>query len=149
MGLPYELLDEILGYLPLDDRESLRAYSLVARSWVSPAQSRLFCSVIITKGNYKSWKDSVSPANVGLLSHVRSLWYCTRRAECWGSLSINDFIDYLPSFHRLQHLSLCEIRIEPDISDKLEVFSAFRHSLSSLTFQTLFLTWPAFIAIVD
>jgi len=41
MNLPQELLDEILSYLPPDDREGkrpLRNYSLVAKSWVNPSR---------------------------------------------------------------------------------------------------------------
>ena len=150
MSLPYELLDEIFSYLPPHDRESLRAYSLVAKSWVAPAQSRLFSSVIITEDNYQSWKDSVSPANKELLSNVRSLWYLTLlRIPSWNTPPIDDFFGYLSSFHRLQRLFLCSTSIKPGISKRLQVFSAFRHSLSSLILHTLILTWSSFVALVD
>jgi len=150
MSLPFELLDEIFGYLPLDDRESLRTFSLVAKSWVSPAQSRLFSSVIITEDNYQSWKDSISTTNKELLFHVRSLWYLVLlRIPGWDTHPIDDFFDYLPSFHRLQRLSLCSTSIKSDIPKRLEVFSAFRHTLSSLTLHTLILTWSTFVAVAD
>jgi len=150
MNLPHELLDEILSYLPSDDRNSFRACSLVARSWVSPARRRLFSSVVITARNYQSWKDHISPANNDLLGHVRSLLYFTvLRSSGWRQLSFNDFIDYFHSFHHLQHLTLCGMHIGSDISERLEVFSAFRLSLLSLSLRTLVLTWSAFVAIVD
>ena len=40
--LPQELLDEIVAHLPSDDVKTLRACSLVAKSWVYPAQRLLF-----------------------------------------------------------------------------------------------------------
>jgi len=148
MSLPFELLDEIFGYL--DDRESLRTFSLVAKSWASPAQSRLFSSVIITEDNYQSWKDSISPTNKELLFHVRSLWYLVLlRIPGWNTHPIDDFFNYLPSFHRLQRLSLCSTSIKSDIPKRLEVFSAFRQTLSSLTLHTLILTWSTFVAVAD
>ena len=150
MNLPHELLDEIFSYIPPDDRKSFRVYSLVARSWVSPAQRRLFSSVVITMDNYQPWKDNISPANTELLNHVRSLLYFTTgRSPSWKSLSINDFFDYLPSFRCLQHLTLCGVHIKLDISEQLEVFSAFRHTLSTLTLSALFLTWRTFTTIVN
>lgn len=149
MRLPYELLDEIIGYLPLDDRKPLRASSLVAKSWVSLAQRRLFSSVIITNDNHQSWKNSISPTNQELLSHVRSLLYSAAlRVPGRDTRLVNDF-NYLPSFHRLQSLSLCKIFIPSDIPKWLEVFSAFRHTLSSLILRSLFLSLSTFIAIVD
>jgi len=150
MSLPHELLDEIFSYLPPNDKKSLRACSLVARGWVSPARRRLFSSVVITEDNYQSWKDTISPTDIELLNHVRSLRYFTAlRTPGWVSLPINEFLIYLPSFHHLQHLSLCSMRIKSDISQQLGVFSSFRHTLSSLTFHAVTLTWFAFIAIVD
>lgn len=149
MSLPHELLDEICGYLPPDDKQSLRACSLVARSWVSPARRRLFSSVTIAEDNYLLWRDKISPTNTELLNHVRSLQYFTAsRAGAWAFFTMNDFSVYLPSFQHLQHLTLCSMRIK-DISQQLEAFSSFRHTLSSLTLHALTLTWFAFIAIVD
>ena len=159
MNLPHELLDEIFSYLPLRDwvpypyseyGGSLRACSLVARSWAPPARRRLLSSVAITKKNSQSWKDRISATNTELFSHVRSLrFFAPWDVMNQDLLPVNDFFDYLPSFHHLQHLTLRNMRIGPDISERLDVFSAFQHTLSSLTFQYLVLTLSAFIAIVD
>ena len=145
-------LDEIFGHLPPDDGESLQACSLVAKPWVSPSQSRLFSSVIVTESNYRSWKDGVSYANAELFSHVRSLRYFIRWSrmipDC-GPLPIGDLFDYLPLFRHLQHLSLCSTRIKSDISEQPEAFSVFRHTLSSLTFHTLILISPGLASTID
>jgi len=150
MSLPHELLDEIFGYIPLDDWKSLRAFSLVAKSWVSPARRRLFSSVVITEENFLSWKDRISPTDTILLEHVRSLrYFAAIRSPCCVPFPITDFFIYLPSFHHLQHLSLCSMRIKSEISEQLGAFSSFRHTLQSLTFHAATLTWFAFIKIVD
>ena len=150
MNLPRELLDEIFSYLPSYDSRPLRACSLVARSWVSPARRRLFSSVTFTKKNRRSWKDRIPPSNTELLNHVRSLRFFTHwDIKNQDRLPINDIFDYLPSFHRLKHLTLYNMRIWSDVSERLDVPSAFRHTLSSLVFDDVVLTWFAFITIVD
>lgn len=150
MSLPSELLDEIIGYLPLDDRKSLRALSLVAKSWVSPAQSRLFSLVVITERNHQSWKDTISPANKELPSHVRWLCYSIgSRIPRGNTRLIDESFDFFPSFHRLRCLFLHSTYIKSDISKRLKVFSTFRHTLSSLLLHNLTLLWSAFIVIVD
>ena len=92
----------------------------------------------------------ISPTNTELLSHVRSLsLFAPWEFPNWSPRPINAFFDCLPSFRYLRHLTLRNVRIGSDISERLEVFSAFRYTLSSLTFQDFFLTWSTFIAMVD
>lgn len=151
MDLPQDVLDEIFGHLPRDDTEALRACSLVARPWVYPARRLLFSSVAITLNTYKLWKDTISPANTELLRHVRSLHYFARdnRVLRWFPPRIDALIDYMPLFCHLQSLTLCDMRVKSDFSEKIEIFSAFQHTLSSLSLQNTSLPWITFVALID
>jgi len=142
-------LDEIFSYLPPDDWGSFRACSLVARQWVSPAQRRLFSSVKITQDNYQPCKDNISPTNTELLGHVRSLWYLAAWRVPGRKLPPINGFNYLPSSRHLQHLALSAMRIKSNISEQLEVFSAFRHTHSSLSFHTSSFTRFTFVAIIN
>lgn len=124
MNLPHELLNEIFSHLAPDDGDSLQACSLVAKSWVSPAQRLLFSSVTVTRNNYRSWEDRVSYPNAELFSHVRSLRYSVTPGL--DPLPISGFFDCLPLFRHLQHLSLRSTHIKSNISEQLDAFSVFR-----------------------
>ncbi|KAF9645588.1 hypothetical protein BDM02DRAFT_3119996 [Thelephora ganbajun] len=144
MHLPEELLDEIFGHLPPDDRRSLQNCSLVSKSWLQPSRRLLFARIIIESTTYQSWLDKISPTNTGLLCHVRSLTYFIGGDDCGVSL----LRDYLPSFFQLQQLSFCFTNIEPTIYEHLEWFSAFQHTLSRLYFAHVLITWSAFVALI-
>ncbi|KAF9645589.1 hypothetical protein BDM02DRAFT_3120001 [Thelephora ganbajun] len=149
MHLPEELLDEIFSHLPPDDKRSLRNCSLVSKSWLQPSQRLLFAHVVIESITYQLWLDNISPTNTGLLRHVRSLAYYDRGYGGIGSrYGIYALRDYLPSFFQLQRLVLYDVRIEPTIHEHFEWFSAFRHTLSSLSLRQSSITWSAFIALV-
>jgi len=156
MDLPQELLDEILSYLPSDDRQgrrSLQKYSLIAKSWVNPSRRRLFKTVEIRDRDLQRWLDSIPPANEGLLQHVRSLSYVTetraRRKILPPGYRIDVLQDYLPFFQQLQHLSLSSMHIPSDIPHQIEIFSAFRHTLSRLSFHHCRVTINALVALID
>ncbi|KAF9645200.1 hypothetical protein BDM02DRAFT_3271888 [Thelephora ganbajun] len=151
MNLPQELLDEIFSHLPPHDEESLRACSLVAKRWVYPTQRLLFSSVVIDPNTYQSWKDSISPTNAELLSHVRSFYYFTWAPPPphWSFPPIDALLDYLPSFCQLQDLTLCDVRIKSDFSEQVKIFSAFQYTLSSLSLHEISLPWIAFVTLVD
>ena len=156
MSLPHELLDEILDYLSLDDeqdKQSLRNCSLVAKSWTNPSRRRLFETVEILGANIQSWLDTIPPANDELLRHVRSLSYVTRNALPWTARRpkgrVHVLRDYLPSFHKLQHLSLSHTHIPSDISKQIEIFSAFRHTLSRLALKHCTVTMSALVALIN
>ena len=141
-SLRHELLDEILSYLSLDDkqnRQSLQNHSLVAKSWTNASRRYLFKTVEIQETTLQSWLDIILPANNELLHYVRSLSYITATAPWrngWQSEHHIDVLrDYLPSFHRLQHLSLSAVHIPLDISRQVEMFSAFRHTFSRLSLE--------------
>ena len=156
MSLPRELLDEVFDYLPLDDeqdQQSLRNCSLVAKSWTNPSRRRLFKTVEIREANIQSWLDTIPPTNDELLRHVCSLSYVTRNAlpgTAWRPKGRVDVLrDYLPSFHCLQHLSLSSRCIRSDISQQIEIFSAFRHTLSRLDLKYSTVTMSALVALIN
>jgi hypothetical protein len=150
MNLPQELLDEIIGHLPPHDEESLKSCSLVSKSWVEPCQRLLFKSIYLRQDNYQSWKDAISPTNVTLLRHVRSLTYSpsaiTRIPD--PCLSIYALRDYLPSFSQLRKLNLCGVDIEPTISEHLELLTAFQHTLVSLALNWVSTAWSSFVVLI-
>ena len=164
MNLPQELLDEILSHLPPHDG-SFHRCSLVSKSWLEPSRRRLFSSIYIDPYTYKSWLKNVSPANVGLLRHVRRLEYTAQPYESERLpgmpdhsaaqlldgdrlLGFYNLRDYFPSFCQLNTLVLCNIELEPTITEHLEIFSAFQHTLSSLSLTNFTITWSAFVALV-
>ena len=156
MCLPQELVDKILGCLPLDDKQdqqSLRNCSLVAKSWINPSQRRLFETVVITEVNRQSWLKNISPTNVELLQHIRSLSIGsseTRRLISSPEYTdLDDLYDYFSTFHRLHTIKLFQSHISPDISEQMEIFFPCQQSLSSLTFDTAWLQWRSFITIID
>lgn len=135
-NIPPELLGEIINHLPSHDQKSLRNCSLVAKSWIYPARRRLFEYISIggDSDRLRSWLNTISPTNVGLLQHVR-------RLDCQipdvpdllhGSGDTVDlFRDYPPSLSRLQHLLLWS----GCLASLTQIWtpSAFQNSLSSLS----------------
>ena len=156
MSLSHELFEAILGFLSLDDKQgqqSLRNCSLVAKSWVNPSRRYLFKTVEIQETTCKSWLDTISPVNDELLQHVRSLSYIADNTAWRHNLRsdhcANVLRDYLPSFHKLQHLSLSSMHIRSGVSRHIEVFSAFRHTLSQLTLKYCNVTISALVALIN
>ena len=156
MNLPQELLDEILSYFPSENRQgqqSLASCSLVSRSWTNPSRRHLFNAVNICEKSLQSWRDTISPANHELLQHIQALSYITDTKDWRGNRPLEYCIDilqdYLPSLHRLQHLSLFCMWIPSDISPKLEIFSAFQYTLFQLTLDHCDVTISALVALVN
>jgi len=146
MHLPHEILDEIFSYLPLDDNQdqrSLRDCSLVAKSWTSACRRRLFETVEIREKALLSWWYNILPTNHGLLRHVRSLSYIT---DGHPGYRVDLLRDYLPSFYQLQHLSLSCMHVS---SRDVEIFSAFRHTLSRLSFAHSSVTVGALVTLIN
>ena len=153
MSLPHELIDEILSYLPLNCKQDQRNYSLVAKSWTNPSRRHLFRTVIIQATTLWSWLNTISPANDELLQHVRSLYYVTD-TTAWRNGGqpihrIDVLQEYLPSFHQLQHLTLSSMHIQSDISQRIEIFSAFRYTLSSLSLKHCNITISALVTVIN
>ena len=152
MKFPQELLDKIFSHLPNRDVETLRACSLVETSWVYPAQTLLFSSVVLNTSTYLSWEEKISPNNTELLGHVRSFHYWAPSPDpprLPSPSHIDGPIRYLLSFRQLRTLTLSSMRIEPTFSQQVNIFSAFQHTLSSLSIWAISLPWSAFIALID
>ena len=143
-----ELLDEILRHLPSDEGRSLKSCSLVSKSWLEPSRRLLFAQIRIREDNYKPWLEKIPPTNTRLLFHVRSLTYFLRGSETPGSHSVYAFRDYFPSFRQLQTLTFCHLHIETTIGEHLHLFSAFQHTLSSLSLGVVSITWSSLVALV-
>ena len=150
MNLPQELLDEIFSYLLSYDRRSLKSCSLVSKLWLEPSQRLLFTNIAIKVAARQSWLDNISPTNTALLRHVRSFAYSTQdnRALYYPPCSVDVLHRYLPSLSQLQTLALSNVNIGPVIPEHLEPFSAFQHTLSSLSLTRACVMWSAFVAFV-
>ena len=147
MNLPLELVDEIIGHLPQDDKQSLRKCSLVAKSWISSSQRRLFNTVEIDRRNLQSWLDNISPTNAVLLGHVRQLWY-NEYPKGEIEPAHRALRDYFSSFRQLSHLTLHSAHISLR-SLCIELFSAFQHSLSTISLIGCSITKHAFITFIN
>jgi hypothetical protein len=161
MHLPEELLDEILSYLPPYDKRSLQRYSLVSKSWLEPSRRLLFAHISIRVDNYHSWLDNISPADTRLLRHVRSLDYFELvPASSWAvphqtsapRNGINRRVyvlqDYFPSFSQLQMVVFRNMDVDLTIPGHLKMFSAFKYTLSSLSFIRGSITWSTFVGLI-
>ena len=151
MNLPPELIDEIIRNLASDVR-SLRNCSLVARSWTYPSRKWLFKYVLVSKDTQQLWLSRISPTNVGLLRNIRSFTYvfdpCNGRTRTTHYL-IDPLCPYLPSFRRLRRLGLHSALLGVEVPQKIGLFSAFQHSLSSLSFNGCRVTPSALITLIN
>ena len=154
--LPPEILDKILEYVPTDreGRPTLMACSLVATWWTGPSQRCLFSSVSIHEGNYHEWMSGVvrSESKALLLGYVRSLWYDHCRATKINRQKhdlAQDSGEYLSALHRVRSLALCNIRAEHISEEFPACFSAFRGTLTSLSFTDFPTSFSAFVTLVD
>ena len=154
MELPQELLDEILSHLPKDDAETLRACSLVKRSWVYPAQRLLFSSIVLSARAYLLWGNKIDPDKTELLDHVRSFhyWAPNNKTSCLSTSDpIYGFTRYLAAFRRLRTLTLSDMpfsSITSNPSQEANIYSAFQHTLSSLSILECSISWSVFIQLI-
>ena len=151
MNLLPELIDEIISYLPLDEPQALRNCSLVSKSWIYPSRKRLFEGVHIRKSDYNLWTERISPENVELLHHVRSLTYVLDMTVWFRhpEYRIDSLGSYLPSFDQLENLGLFSVLLLSDTPHQIEHFSAFRHTLSSLSLRGCHVSSSALITILN
>lgn len=153
MHFPPELLDRIFGYFDilLWGCISLKKFSLVAKSWVYPSQRRIFETVYISERQLWSWLGNISPKNVELLGHIRSLTYdmdATPRVGIDPARRMDVLRDYLPSFRQLRSLYLVCTPI-PSPPQQVQVFSAFQHTMSYFSLSNSVVTTSALVALVN
>ena len=152
MNLPQEIIGEILSYLPSDDRKSLRSfssYSLVSKSWLDPSRRTLFAKFSIRSSTYDRFLNTISPTKTELLRYVRSLSYFGSGNEYRQQhRPISVLRDYFPSLRQLRALAFRQMQIEPTIPGCLDLFSAFQHTLSSLSLSYVSITWSGFASLV-
>ena len=148
-NLPPELLDKIIGYLPQDKR-FLRNYSLVARSWTYPCQTRLLGTI---EKLFEStlWRrlDKASPGNVEVLRCVRSLSLYVdvslrERPEALAHFHYNEF----PLFPRLKRMAL-HYWGRPSVSPQLGVVLAPQNTLECLSLRECRITISALVALIN
>ncbi|KAF9645698.1 hypothetical protein BDM02DRAFT_3119791 [Thelephora ganbajun] len=149
MNLPPELLDEIIGHLPPEDKQSLRNCSLVVKSWIHPSRRRLFETVdVLREANLWAWLNNISPENIELFHHVRSL-SCKidasprRWSDNCAYFLHNDF----PLFPQLRNLVLRSGHL---ISiTQLWVPLAFQHTLEYLSLRDCRTTIGTLITLIN
>ena len=148
MDLPQELIDKIIGYIPPDDQKSLQNCSLVKKSWVYPSRRRLFNTVHVWGDtNLKLWLGTISPTNVGVLQHVRSLHYQIAEPPDSPDPRVDPLHDYSHSFRQLERLTLFSGFL-PSLT-QIETYSAFRHTLSYLSLQRCIATVNGLVTLIN
>lgn len=108
MSLPPELINRILGHLT-DDSKSLKATSLVSKTWAGWCQAHLFESVHLTPPMLRDWLRDVSLEVGGPASHTRTLTLEEHRLTPWINPHFLDFpLSNLASFSDVRSLSLIQ-----------------------------------------
>lgn len=151
MGLPQELIDEVIRNLASDTR-SLRSCSLVARSWTYPSRKWLFNNIILSKRTHQLWLDRISPRNVDLLHNVRAFVYVLDTNNLRKGTTpyrIDSLYSYLPSLHSLGRLGLYYTSLGPEVPQNIGLFSALQLSLSSLSLSGCRVTSSALITLIN
>ena len=150
-SLPQELIDEIIGQLPLSDKRSLANCALVARSWRYASERSLFESVEIPAGRLLPSLREISKLNGELLQHVRRL--TSHHEHLWTSSPIGErgyeaLCDDFRSLSQLRHLTLCYVSfIQPFPGTGL--FSAFKPPLTSITLSNCSILGGLLVALIN
>ena len=148
MDLPQELIGEITNHRLPDDETSLRSCSLVAKPWIYPSRRRLFEIVDVTRTErLGSWLDTIPATNVGVLRHVRSLYYGIPEGLKNHHGYIDPLHEYLPSFHQLGRLILLGGRSPP--LSQIGTYAAFQRTLSYLRLWCCRVTASALVTLVN
>ena len=110
LTLPQETLNHIIVYLHGEDH-ALRSLSLVHRRLTEECRIHLFSSIRIDSARkLRHWSNAVSPGKDGLSRYVRFL--DMKWAFSSSPASLNDHIDHLRSFSRLEHLEIRPLYLE-------------------------------------
>ena len=143
--LPQELIDEIIRYLSLFDRQSLGNCSLVAKSWIHTSQKYLFESVTASSGNLRPRLDGISRMKLsGLIFHLT----CDIEDLCrvWPiELAAHDS-DHSHSLQQLSHLNLPQIIL---LSFPQDIELPFKPTLSQVTLSYCRISMSSLVALVE
>ena len=98
---------------------SMLKRSLVSKSWRESSRRRHFPPVYIDLYTCQSWLDNISPANIGLLRHVRSLEYSATPLNINSDhpRGVYGLRNYFPAFCQLDTLALSFVDVEPTITE--------------------------------
>ena len=154
--LPPEVLDKILEQIPVSGkgRRTLISCALVATWWTGPSQRCLFSSIEIDRRNYGRWMDGVvlSGSKAHLLEHVRSLQH-GRTSSLGIKYRMRDLAQnaggYLSDLRNIHTLTLSHIAVEHIGEGEFHTcFSAFRETLTHISFDSFTTSFSAFITLV-
>ena len=137
MELPPELLDKIISHVHPNDKKLLQNCSLVAKSWVYPSQKRIFKAVDVWGDTHlKLWLDAISPTNVRVLEHIRSIQCQITKPPDSPHPPVDLLRNYSPSFRQLERLTFFSGFL-PSLT-QISAYSAFQHTLSHLLSKRVF-----------
>ena len=140
-GLPQELIDHIIDHV--NDRETLKACSLVCSQWSPRSRKYLFAHVDFTLGDLQLWCARIRPGPSGPSSLVEVLTiseYCpssTSFSPIWIRSSIlTDAASHFRSFSALRALEVCRWpSMNADCT--LSMLQSFGSSLENVTRLTM------------
>jgi len=139
-GLPQELIDHIIDHV--DDRDSLKACSLVCRQWSARSRKHLFVEVDFTSvGNLRLWCARIRPGPSGPSSLVETLVlsgfdFSSTSLSTSGlhQSTLSNAISHLQSFSALRVLMIWEWRMMADrVSSMLHSFGPCLENVTRLT----------------
>lgn len=128
---------------------------MVARSWEYTSRKRLFKSVDIPFSRLQQWQDHILPGSV-FLQHTRTLFYAGGSSGPWkpaeGTVQpVHEALrDYFrsQSFCRLETLVVFFSNI-PSLPQQIELFSAFKNTLQSITLWGCIVTQSALVSLIN
>jgi hypothetical protein len=136
MSLPPELIHRVLESLR-DDRQSLKAASLVSKAWTTWSQAHLFESVHLTPTNLQRWLKNIPPGVGGPASHTRTLMLEESRLRPWITPQNLKFpLSNLASFRHVRSLAMIQWNTTPFNDTSPEpYFGHFGESVRALSLQ--------------
>jgi len=138
--LPQELIDHIIDYV--DDRDSLKACSLVCIQWSARSRKHLFVQVdFISVRNLRRWCACIRPGSSGPSSLVKTLvlsgFYPSSMSFSTSELNpsaLSNAIFHLQSFSALRVLTIWEWCMTTDhVSSMLHSFGPSLENVTRLT----------------
>ena len=130
-GLPQELIDHIIDHV--DDRDSLKACSLVRRQWSARSQKHLFVKIDFTSADLQRWCACIRPGPSGPSSLVENLVLSGWSASPDPS-TLPNVIFHLQSFSALRALMIWKWRMTADqVSSMLHSYGPSLKNVTRLT----------------